>query len=252
VRLRCASREVECRLVVLDKDGTLLDFRSLWVPVVRARARFIVEEAGADASLEPALLRAFGYDPDQDRVDSRGPLAIAPRTETTVIGATVLYGAGIPWEDAMAAVRRAYRRTDEVVDPVRAARPIPGVEPVLHALRAAGVRLVVGTTDTTAQARRGLAAVGLADLFDVILGADGVGRTKPDPELVTRLCAQTGVDPGETVVVGDAVADLQMARSAGAALAVGVATGVTPEAELRAHADVVLSSLSELLLPPAP
>ncbi|MBI2467676.1 MAG: hypothetical protein HYV62_07635, partial [Candidatus Rokubacteria bacterium] len=75
MRLRCGGREAACRLVIFDKDGTLIDFASLWVPVVRARACFIVEEAGADGALEPALLRAFGYDPDTGRVDPRGPLA---------------------------------------------------------------------------------------------------------------------------------------------------------------------------------
>jgi phosphoglycolate phosphatase len=224
----------------------------VWVGVVRAGPRFIVEEAGAAAALEPALLRAFGYDADGDRVDPRGPLAIAPRTETIVIGATLLYQSGVAWEDAMAAVRRAYQRTDAAVDPTRVARLIPGVEPVLRALRAAGARLGVGTTDTTAQARRGLAALGVADLFDAILGADGVGRPKPHPEMVERLCAETGVEPRETVVVGDAVADLVMAREAGAALAIGVATGVTPEAELRRHADVVLVSLADLVPRPGP
>jgi phosphoglycolate phosphatase len=64
--------------------------------------------------------------------------------------------------------------------------------------------------------------------------------------MVERLCAETGVEPKETVVVGDAVADLVMAREAGAALAVGVATGVTPESDLRPHADVVVASLGDL------
>jgi len=237
---------VDCRLVIFDKDGTLVDFRSLWVPVVRARARLIVEEAGVDPALEPALLRAFGFDPDTERIDPHGPLALAPRVETTVIGATLLYGAGVGWEDAMAAVRRAYRRTDEAVDPVRVARPAPGLAPTLQALRAAGARLAVATTDTTAQATRGLTALGVADCFAVILGADGVSAAKPDPEMVHRLCAETGVPPGETVVVGDAVADMVMGRRAGVALTVGVTTGVTGEPELAAHADVVLSALTDL------
>jgi phosphoglycolate phosphatase len=246
VRLRCGAREADCRLVIFDKDGTLVDFRSLWVPVVRARARFIVEEAGLHEGLEPALLRAFGYDPGSGRIDPRGPLALAPRAETTVIGATVCYGAGVPWEDAMAAVRRAYRRADSAVDPARAARLCPEVEPALRRLRGAGARLAVATTDTTAQAARGLGALGVAGLFDAILGADGVTASKPHPEMVHRLCDTAGVHPRDAVVVGDAIADMLMGREAGVALTVGVLTGVTEAAELGPHADVLLPSLAGL------
>lgn len=247
MRLLCGPREAECRLVILDKDGTLIDFPSLWVPVVRARARFIVEESGMGGPLEPALLRAFGYDPDSGRIDPRGPLALAPRLETTVIGATVLYGAGLPWEDAMASVRRAYRRADEAVDPVRMARAVPGVGAALARLRAAGARLAVATTDTTTQARRGLGAVGLAELFDAILGADDVTSSKPHPEMVQRLCEAAGVVPGEAVVVGDAVADMLMGREAGVALTVGVLTGVATAGDFASYADVVVSSLDDLV-----
>jgi phosphoglycolate phosphatase len=196
--------------------------------------------------VEAALLRAFGYEPDSGRIDPRGPLALAPRAETTVIGATVCYGAGVPWEGAMAAVRRAYRRADAAVDPARAARLCPGVEAALRRLRDAGARLAVATTDTTAQATRGLGALGVAGLFDAILGADGVSASKPHPEMVHRLCDTAGVRPHDAVVVGDAVADMLMGREAGVALTVGVLTGVTGADELGRHADVVLPSLADL------
>ncbi|MBM4465425.1 MAG: HAD family hydrolase, partial [Chloroflexi bacterium] len=47
-------------------------------------------------------------------------------------------------------------------------------------------------------------------------------------------------------VVGDTVADLLMARRAGAGLCVGVLSGVGDPALLAAHADVVLRSIDEI------
>jgi phosphoglycolate phosphatase-like HAD superfamily hydrolase len=65
--------------------------------------------------------------------------------------------------------------------------------------------------------------------------------------MVHRLCEQVGVAPADTVVVGDAVADVLMGREAGVALTVGVLTGVTTAADFAGHADVVVASLAELV-----
>jgi phosphoglycolate phosphatase len=56
-----------------------------------------------------------------------------------------------------------------------------------------------------------------------------------------------GVAAREAVVVGDAVADVLMGREAGVALTVGVLTGVTTAAEFDGHADVVVSSLADVV-----
>ena len=47
-------------------------------------------------------------------------------------------------------------------------------------------------------------------------------------------------------MVGDSPHDLDMARSAGAGLAIGVLTGVSPREVLALHADLVLDSIAEI------
>jgi phosphoglycolate phosphatase len=47
-------------------------------------------------------------------------------------------------------------------------------------------------------------------------------------------------------VVGDHLADLAMARAAGAGLAIAVLTGGCPAAALEAEADLVLPSIADL------
>jgi phosphoglycolate phosphatase len=49
--------------------------------------------------------------------------------------------------------------------------------------------------------------------------------------MVTECCSQAGIDPKDTIVVGDAIYDMQMAKSAGAA-AIGVSWGYASVSEL--------------------
>ena len=55
--------------------------------------------------------------------------------------------------------------------------------------------------------------------------------SKPHPAMVLECCAETGVDPSRTLVIGDAIYDMQMARAAGAR-AIGVSWGYATAAQL--------------------
>ena len=71
-------------------------------------------------------------------------------------------------------------------------------------------------------------------------------RGKPDPQMIETAMAKAGASKAETVMIGDTMHDMRMARAAGVA-AIGVAWGYHERAELRkAGADVVLESFDEL------
>ena len=71
----------------------------------------------------------------------------------------------------------------------------------------------------TGKGRRGLNFIldthGLRKHIIVSRTADDCA-SKPSPEMVLQCCRETGMDPKDTFVIGDAVFDMQMARSAGA------------------------------------
>ncbi len=80
-----------------------------------------------------------------------------------------------------------------------------------------------------------------------------VGRTaddcpsKPHPAMVTECCDEMGVHPDDTLVIGDAIYDMQMAKAAGAT-AIGVSWGYASVAHLRdAGADVIVDHPRALL-----
>ena len=91
-----------------------------------------------------------------------------------------------------------------------------GVEAALTALAAAGMTAAVVTNKPGDIARRLLADLALTDRFrDIIGDGDGYPR-KPDAAAGRALVAAAGTRPDRTVVIGDGVPDVRMARALGA------------------------------------
>lgn len=83
-------------------------------------------------------------------------------------------------------------------------RVFPDVVPALTALRRKGRRLaVVSNWDT--RLRPLLAALGLAEFFEVIVVSGEVGWHKPDPRLFDHAARQLGLPPDRMLHVGDSV-----------------------------------------------
>lgn len=117
--------------------------------------------------------------------------------------------------------------------------PYPDARPTLSALREAGVRVGV-VSNIGFDIRPHFAAWGLADLVDAFVLSYEVGRCKPDPAIFWRGCGMLGVDPEQTLMVGDTPADA-------GAVAAGCAVLVLPAAE--AGRENGLGAVLDLALP---
>lgn len=90
----------------------------------------------------------------------------------------------------------------------------PGVTDVLHHFGDKPKVLITNkNTDFTLALCRGL---GIDARFREIIGGDTKEYMKPDPRLLLPLFDRYGAGPGETLVVGDGVNDILLARNAGA------------------------------------
>lgn len=122
----------------------------------------------------------------------------------------------------------------------------PGIPELIRNLEARD-DIILGVV--TGKSRRGLGAVlsshGFEHTFFTLRTADDC-PSKPHPAMVLECCGETGVDPADTLVVGDAVFDMQMAVSAGAT-GIGVSWGYSSPPELRtAGAHAVIERPAEL------
>jgi len=82
--------------------------------------------------------------------------------------------------------------------------------------------------------------------FDDIIGADSTPYKKPDPRLLIPLIEKLGVENNNTVVIGDGVNDVMLAKNSGV-LSCALLNGLTPKDVLASlNPDYACEGLSEL------
>ncbi len=97
---------------------------------------------------------------------------------------------------------------------------------LLRLARSSGCRTALVTSSYTAEAEQVLAALGLRNQFDAVVGLDQVQHPKPDPEVYLTASARLGVPPEECMVIEDSPPGIQAALAAGM-YAIAVATPFT-------------------------
>jgi phosphoglycolate phosphatase len=176
---------MNCKLVIFDLDGTLVDSRLDLANAVNrvledlGRRTLPVEQIVAfiGNGVVRLLERAVG---DQALVDAARPLFERH------------YG------DALLVHTQAY----------------PGIDRLVRDLGAEGT-LAVATNKPGQWARAIVAGLGWSEAIPHVVGGGDVASLKPAPDMVERLLEQTGYSCAEAVVVGDMEVDLEFARAVG-------------------------------------
>ncbi|GAB4422520.1 MAG: HAD family hydrolase [Anaerolineae bacterium] len=234
--------KLEPRLVVFDKDGTLIDFHAMWGNWLTELARRLEQASGQ--AIAGQLYAAMSFDAAAGHIDPAGILALAPLVEIRAATVAVMRAAGLSGDRAEAAVAAAWHTPN----PVTLAKPVTNLVGLFGALHWLGIRVAIATSDDRALTEATLNSLQLAPLVDALACADDGRPIKPAPDMLLALCAELGVAPAKTVMVGDNVPDMQMGRAAGAGLAIGVLSGIGSATDLAADADMLLPSIAEMFV----
>ena len=124
----------------------------------------------------------------------------------------------------------------------------PGVKDGLAGLHAAGLRLAICTSRSSASLHTLLDMLEIGPYFSALTNNEDVIHPKPAPDLALLLLERLGARPEESLVVGDTVFDLQMGRGAGCHTC-GVTWGNQDRAMLQtADPDCVIDDFRELFV----
>lgn len=211
------------QLIVFDCDGTLVDSRHMICAAMqhayRAHGLAVPSKAQMLSIVGLSLQEAFQQ--------------LAGAEAHPVDGLVEQYKA------AFGTLRQAGDYQEEL---------FPGAREAIETL-AARPDTVLGIASGKSQRgiRAALGRHGLYDRFQTIQTADDA-PSKPHPGMVEQAMRAVGAAPAETVVVGDTVFDVEMARAAGVA-AIGVGWGYHPASALRAAGAVEVIEAFDQLAP---
>ncbi|KAA5607341.1 phosphoglycolate phosphatase [Roseospira marina] len=213
--------------IVFDLDGTLIDS----VPDLALALNALLREEGLPP-VEPAQVPGFV---------GQGARILVGKAMTAV---------GRPVADEGAGAAELDRLHDRFValyeaKPVEGTRPYDGAEAFLRALHARGVRLGVCTNKPHGATLGVLEALGLAALFDAVVGAGLIPERKPDPAPLRLALERMGIAPEQAVMVGDTPYDVGAARAAGVRTIL-VDFGYSPVPPAEVGADILVSSYAEM------
>lgn len=105
---------------------------------------------------------------------------------------------------------------DEIDRAAATAVAFDGIHALLDALDAAALATAVLTNASHRGAAQLLSATGLAQRFELVLGADQVRKPKPYPDGLLDVSDRLGVTAADIAYVGDAQSDIDAANAAGA------------------------------------
>ncbi|MFK2903108.1 beta-phosphoglucomutase [Dyella ginsengisoli] len=202
------------KAVIFDLDGVIADT----AVVHHAAWKQLAEEIGVafdDATGE----RMKG-------VDRRGSLDILLERATRAYDEEEKH--------ALAERKNAYYR--EQIAQFGPQHLLPGAQAAIASARAAGMKIALASASRNAPLL--LDRLGIAGLFDYVVDAGRIARSKPDPEIFLDAARGLGVAPHDCLGVEDAAAGVDSILAAGMA---AVAVGDSPAL---AHADVLLPNVA--------
>ena len=151
-------------------------------------------------------------------------------------------------ETAANVIEESFRRQLAYGLQQRPFEPIAGAAEIFRWLRSRGVRIALNSGFDRRTLHPLLDALGWTAAFDAVVCADDVSRGRPAPDMILHAMGRNGVsDVRRVASLGDTVADLEAAHSAGVRWNIGVLSGAHDRERLgRAPHTQLLASIAEL------
>lgn len=113
----------------------------------------------------------------------------------------------------LALMDRKNARYLELIEDMGREDILPGAEEFIRSAMELGIKIGLGSSSKNAP--RILNAIGLEDLFEVVIDGNRITLSKPDPEVFLLGASAFGVSPGNCLVIEDAASGVAAGKAGG-------------------------------------
>jgi HAD superfamily hydrolase (TIGR01549 family) len=182
------------RLIIFDKDGTLIDNNILFSPVVEEMIIKLSKKKGE----EEKLSKFIGYDLKTRSFIPEGFIASQP-LEVSV-------------KEISKKLKISEEEVRDSFPPLKFNKktvvPYVDLEDLFLTLKDEGIKIAINTSDKRKNTERCIKILGIGKYLDMVVCGDDGLKTKPSPDTILYICDELGVSPYETFMVGDTQADI--------------------------------------------
>lgn len=232
--------------ILFDKDGTLIDFLSLWQPAILP----VLNRLMTDYHLYPKyryrkqLAEVIGF--HNGDIDPEGAIVWKPYQLMAEDLGGVIEKEVADLDYNLLRQRLQDYFTDAVHNSMTDVATFTDTRKLFETLKAMDIAIGIVTRDTFLSTWKTMEELGLAHFISFIGTSDNSRPIKPNPELIFQAARLWRCDSTEIMVVGDTPNDMRFANN-GRAIGVGVTSGIGNPTSLAEYTSYVIPSVAELV-----
>ncbi len=238
----------DIKLIIFDKDGTLIDIHHYWLKMIQCRVNIIIDRFFQDDPQKDLyhyeISEFLGADLKKNKLKPEGPIGVFPRKQIIKKLQEKLQqlNTHLTEEEIESVFKKADVESEQKLDDFIVL--LPGVKKFIDAIWQSDIKIAIATTDNTHRAQLAMQSLNIQDRFSIIVGADLVTNAKPSAEPCLKIFQHENIDPEFTLVVGDHRVDIEMAKNA-KARSIAVLTGLG-DCEMLKEATYIIKTFYDL------
>ncbi len=229
--------------ILFDKDGTLIEFESMWHQVMTYIFKELEEELGVTKQSIIDLKNISGY--TYDRFSQESLIQYSATSEIIEIWYNILQN-NHEKMDSLSKGRLFELFEENAIREEIHIEIMENIVDMLDYLNKKGYILGIATSDNRISTYNSLKKVGIYHYFSYIGSDDGDTTIKPSPQIANRFCERYKIPPNEVLIVGDSVSDMEFAINANAQF-VGIRSSYNDSAQFHEKNVPVVDKTHEII-----